>query len=367
MKHLTLLALATVCLTGSPTAAFDNSFSVVLNGFSQEVVASDDYGGVLGTNARTISWWYRSHVNSFPPVWGVVFWGQMWSVQLESFDGGGIACECGGTKIAWTGNKNPTMASLQNGQWHQMVMTAPGNGNFGDIELYLDGELLPVVAVRGGSLTRAYDTSPGGSFRVGARDLGNHADADIDEVALWDVELSAAEVTEIFNGGVPTDLTQNGSSYTNAGRLQLYWRFEEGAGLATSDVSGNGHGGLLVDGNSIDSWGTNPPGSGSDSDGDGILDAFDNCPDDPNPGQEDLDLDRIGDVCDVFPDNPDNDQAQCEADLQQALGELDLCLNPPVPPTQCSDGVDNDGDGWIDLEDRQCLSADQDSEKNRNR
>lgn len=202
MKHLTLLALATVCLTGSPTAAFDNSFSVVLNGFSQEVVASDDYGGVLGTNARTISWWYRSHVNSFPPVWGVVFWGQMWSVQLESFDGGGIACECGGTKIAWTGNKNPTMASLQNGQWHQMVMTAPGNGNFGDIELYLDGELLPVVAVRGGSLTRAYDTSPGGSFRVGARDLGNHADADIDEVALWDVELSAAEVTEIFNGGV---------------------------------------------------------------------------------------------------------------------------------------------------------------------
>jgi hypothetical protein len=367
MNRRLIIGLIAASLAGAPTAAVANNFHLVLNGFSQEVVASDDYGGVLGTNARTISWWYRSHVNSFPPVWGIAFWGQMWSIQLESFDGGGIACECGGTKIAWTGNKNPTIASLQNGQWHQFVMTAPANGNFGDIKLYLDGQLLPVVAVRGGSLTRTYNTSPGLPFRVGARDLGNHADADMDEVALWDVELTAAEIAEIFNGGAPVDLTQNGSTYANAGRLQLYWRFEEGAGLQTGDVSGNGHGGTLVAGDAVDSWGTNPPGSGADSDGDGILDAFDNCPSDANPGQDDLDMDGIGDVCDVFPQNPDNDQAQCEADLQQALIELDICLNPPAPPTECSDGLDNDGDGWIDLEDRQCLSPEQDSERNRNR
>jgi hypothetical protein len=287
----------------------------------------------------------------------------MWSIQLESFDGGGIACECGGTKIAWTGNKNFAMATLQNGQWHQLVMTAPANGNFGDIELYLDGELQPVVAVRGGSLTRTYDTSPGGAFRVGARNLGNHANADMDEVALWDVDLTAAEVAEIFNGGIPTDLTQNGSSYTNAANLQVYWRFEEGVDLITADVSGNGHGGLLIDGN-IDSWGTNPPGSGTDSDGDGILDGFDNCPDDVNPNQEDADRDQVGDACDPFPDDPDNDLAECEVNLDQALAELDVCLNPP---TQCSDGIDNDGDGKIDLEDRQCLSAEQDSEKSKKR
>ena len=34
------------------------------------------------------------------------------------------------------------------------------------------------------------------------------------------------------------------------------------------------------------------------------------------------------------------------------------------PPTQCSDGIDNDNDGAIDLDDRQCRSADQNSEKN---
>jgi hypothetical protein len=46
---------------------------------------------------------------------------------------------------------------------------------------------------------------------------------------------------------------------------------------------------------------TTEPGMPLDRDGDGILDAHDNCPDDPNPKQEDFDGDGVGDACDLCP------------------------------------------------------------------
>jgi hypothetical protein len=45
-------------------------------------------------------------------------------------------------------------------------------------------------------------------------------------------------------------------------------------------------------------------GTGVDSDGDGIVDAFDNCPGVANPGQTNGDGDRLGDACDCAPADP---------------------------------------------------------------
>ncbi len=39
-----------------------------------------------------------------------------------------------------------------------------------------------------------------------------------------------------------------------------------------------------------------------DSDGDGVTDADDNCPEQPNADQADRDGDHVGDVCDPSPD-----------------------------------------------------------------
>jgi len=91
-----------------------------------------------------------------------------------------------------------------------------------------------------------------------------------------------------------------------------------------------------------------------DSDGDGVLDPFDNCPNDPNPMEEvwpedgwgppelkqlDTDDDGLGDVCDNCPEiaNPDQEDTFGDPDAGDAcepeLGE------PPV---------DTDGDGSPD-------------------
>jgi parallel beta-helix repeat protein len=74
----------------------------------------------------------------------------------------------------------------------------------------------------------------------------------------------------------------------------------------------------------------------SDTDGDGIPDAEDNCPTTPNPGQENSDTDEWGDACDncITVDNPD--QNNYDAD---SLGNAcDNCWNAPNPDQSDSDG-----------------------------
>ncbi|MBD3333586.1 hypothetical protein GF356_12120 [candidate division GN15 bacterium] len=79
-----------------------------------------------------------------------------------------------------------------------------------------------------------------------------------------------------------------------------------------------------------------------DADGDGIPDAFDNCPFVANPAQTDSDGDGVGDLCDNCPGI--NNPAQADGD-GDGLG--DLCDNCPTVnnPTQ----ADSDGDGLGDL------------------
>jgi hypothetical protein len=99
-----------------------------------------------------------------------------------------------------------------------------------------------------------------------------------------------------------------------------------------------------------------------DTDGDGVPDATDNCPNDANPNQEDADHDGLGDVCDNCPNDPDND-----ADGDGVCGDVDNCPNDANPNQEDgdADGVgdvcdncptipnpgqaDNDGDGVGDV------------------
>jgi outer membrane murein-binding lipoprotein Lpp len=76
----------------------------------------------------------------------------------------------------------------------------------------------------------------------------------------------------------------------------------------------------------------------SDFDNDGVPDAFDNCPDDPNPGQEDRDLDGIGDVCDPSPDDPPGEPLP-DVDADSVPDLFDNCVNDPN-----TDQADVDGD-----------------------
>jgi len=84
-----------------------------------------------------------------------------------------------------------------------------------------------------------------------------------------------------------------------------------------------------------------------DADGDGVPDASDNCPVDPNPGQADADLDGVGDLC------------EADSDVDGAIDDVDNC-----PTVFNADQSDVDGDGLGDAcdadDDNDGVSDDQD-------
>jgi prenyltransferase beta subunit len=74
-----------------------------------------------------------------------------------------------------------------------------------------------------------------------------------------------------------------------------------------------------------------------DRDGDVIIDALDNCPDDYNPSQADCEDDDIGDICDL---DDDNDGVMDNNILSTPSGSGDNCRCVPNPDQQ-----DGDADG----------------------
>ena len=63
----------------------------------------------------------------------------------------------------------------------------------------------------------------------------------IDEVAVFDTNLTADDAEDIYNGGTPTDLAQSASYDTDrTGDLVRYWRMTEGTGSWVANSAGTG-------------------------------------------------------------------------------------------------------------------------------
>ena len=61
----------------------------------------------------------------------------------------------------------------------------------------------------------------------------------IDNVAIWNVALDAANVTKVYNSADPFDLRSDDGDYDQSVNLIGFWQFEENLGTATADLAGN--------------------------------------------------------------------------------------------------------------------------------
>lgn len=112
---------------------------------------------------------------------------------------------------------------ISSGVWYHACLTYSGNGLASGFKMYINGSLVTLNNVHdnlGGG-----DTTYSAAFAFAAR--GNNSDnmtGGLDEGAVFNVALSQSDVTEIYNGGSPGDL----SKIAAASSIQLWSRLGDG-------------------------------------------------------------------------------------------------------------------------------------------
>jgi hypothetical protein len=128
---------------------------------------------------------------------------------------------------------NSSLSSLQ-GVWSHFCFTYNGNSASNGVKIYLNATRVDDSNYQGGTYTSMENTSS--SFNIGRQEASNSdSNGNIDEVAIFDSELSASDVSAI-GGTIPTDL----SAYNPIS----WWRFE-GTGTTATDSGSGGNDGLL--------------------------------------------------------------------------------------------------------------------------
>jgi len=129
--------------------------------------------------------------------------------------------------------------------WHHVVLTILDNRSG---VLYVNGSSALTISAANGeggldmfSIGVDYDSSSGS-----AGNPAQYFDGKIDEVAVWNDELTSAEVTAIYNSGNMLNVSSDSGNYASAANLKGYYRFNEGSGTSLQDNSSNSNTGTIT-------------------------------------------------------------------------------------------------------------------------
>lgn len=174
--------------TGLPSVPSGSSYALDFDGGNDFVLASDAYKGVTGTTARTVAAWIKgTKLNACIANWGTNAGGQKFTFRVQ--DGNGLA---GAIRVEVNGGYIVGDTVVNDGNWHHVAAALPSNAtpNVSMIRLYVDGKLEGVSAQQG----KAINTVPFQDLRVATDFSGRDFLGPIDEVRLYDQELTSPEI-----------------------------------------------------------------------------------------------------------------------------------------------------------------------------
>ncbi len=133
-------------------------------------------------------------------------------------------------------------ANTWEGSWQHLVCTYDGSASASGITIYLNGSAPTQTTSSNGEYTAMENTTA--ALNMGRNERGSqYFDGKIDEVSLWNKELSEGEVTAIYNSGKPTDIGKESG-------LLGWWRNGDKAGTSVyptiTDDSTNSNNGTMT-------------------------------------------------------------------------------------------------------------------------
>lgn len=127
---------------------------------------------------------------------------------------------------------------LTAGVWQNIVITYDGSSNINGLKSYVNGAI-DISTPASGTLNPWTVTEP---LKLGRRSSSFHFSGNMNQVSVWDKELSQSDVTEIYNEGVPGNLDIHGSKLS---RLS-WWKLNIDTNFPTElDQAGNIDGTLV--------------------------------------------------------------------------------------------------------------------------
>ena len=227
-------------LTNGPTystdvPSFTNTYSVDFDGTddSLDVSSTSDYA--FGSSGFSISFWFKGGSTNDSSGYGVNIFdmrtslgGSQPSLWIETKGASSLV-----KYYASNAYRVSTTATINSGTWYHLAITNDGSTT----KIYLDGN-----SIGTGSDPTNYVAAP---LRIGGyHGNQNYYDGLVDEFAIFNSELSASDVTAIYNSGTPADL----SSLSPIGWWRMGDGTEAGSGTTVYDMSSNSNNGTLTNG-----------------------------------------------------------------------------------------------------------------------
>ena len=205
-----------------PVPVFSNANSLLFDGTDEYIDLGDNYkfGNAI---AFTWSFWFKA--NNFAAqrtfiakttvdanVYG-------YSIQHNSSGKLYIQVRASGTLLS-----NTFSTVMSAGVWTHIVLTYSGGSNMNGFTIYINGvaEAIPTSAALN-------DWIVPDNLSIGRRGSIGYFSGNMNQVAVFDKELSTTEVDEAYNSGSPANL----NNHSAAANLQSYWFLNNGLNFPT--------------------------------------------------------------------------------------------------------------------------------------